>query len=137
VKGVSVGKQELEMAAELIDRFSGSFDIDKYRDGYRDALLKVIRAKHKGKEVRVEPEPEREPTDLMEALRASVEAVRSGGNAGRRNGSRGRARGGRKDSRNLERLTKEELGKRAKQAEIRGYSKMTKNELVDALRAAA
>jgi DNA end-binding protein Ku len=137
VKGVSVGKQELEMAAELIDRFSGSFDIDKYRDEYRDALLKVIRAKHKGKEVRVEPEPEREPTDLMEALRASVEAVGRGGNARRRNGDRGRARGGRRDSPDLERLTKGELGKRAKKAEIRGYSKMTKDELVDALRAAA
>jgi DNA end-binding protein Ku len=137
VKGVSVGKRELEMAAELIDRFSGSFDIDKYTDEYREALLGVIRAKHKGQEVHVEPEPEREPADLMEALRASVEAIRGEGNARRRNDGRGRPRSGREASRGLERLTKEELGKRAKKAEIRGYSKMTKNELVDALRAAA
>jgi DNA end-binding protein Ku len=143
VKGVSVGQRELEMAAELIDRFSGSFEIGKYRDEYREALLGVIRAKHRGQEVHVEPEREREPTDLMEALRASVEAARrdggSRGHSGRRNGARdGRKRSTTpKSSRELERLTKDELGKRAKQAEIRGYSKMTKDELVEALRAAA
>ena len=54
-RGVSVGKRgELEMAAELIDRFSGSFDIDKYRDEYREVTIEVIRAKRKGGQMRVE-----------------------------------------------------------------------------------
>ena len=47
-------KQELEMAAELIERFTGTSKPEKYEDTYRDALLDVIEAKRKGKEVHVE-----------------------------------------------------------------------------------
>jgi DNA end-binding protein Ku len=73
----SVSKEELEMAATLIDRFSGSFKPDKYKDTYRDALLKVIRAKQKGKGVHIErPAEVEEPPDLMEALRSSLETHR-------------------------------------------------------------
>jgi DNA end-binding protein Ku len=74
VERVRVGKRELEMAAELIERFTTSFDIGKYRDDYREALLAVIDAKRRGKSVDVEPEAEAEEApDLMEALRASLE----------------------------------------------------------------
>jgi DNA end-binding protein Ku len=74
---VSVGKKELEMAADLIDRFTGTWKPGRYRDTYRDRLLKVIRAKGKGKEVDVEPVPELEPPgDILEALRESVEAAK-------------------------------------------------------------
>jgi DNA end-binding protein Ku len=71
-------KGQLEMALELVERFSGKFDPDKYDDTYRNALLKVIRDKSKGKEVHAEttPEPEEAP-DLMEALRASIESARA------------------------------------------------------------
>jgi DNA end-binding protein Ku len=70
-----VAKGELEMAQQLIDAFSGDWKPEKYRDTYRDALSKVIKAKQKGEEVHVAAEPEEEgPTDLLEALRASVEA---------------------------------------------------------------
>ena len=63
------------MALDLIDRFRGPFEPEKYEDTYRSALLSVIERKRKGKEVHVEPQAEREaPTDLLEALRASVEA---------------------------------------------------------------
>ncbi len=76
-KRVKVEKRELQMATELIDRFSGDFDPSKYRDTYRDALLKVIRQKQKGKEIKV---PERQepstPDDLMEALRASLDEAK-------------------------------------------------------------
>jgi DNA end-binding protein Ku len=74
VERVRVGKRELEMAAELIERFTTSFDIGKYRDDYREALLAVIDAKRRGKSVDVELEVEAEEApDLMEALRASLE----------------------------------------------------------------
>jgi Ku protein len=78
---VKVPKAELEMATALIERFTGSFDPERYEDTYRDALLDVIKAKRKGKTVTSpEPEPDEEPTDLLAALKASVEAAkRSGG----------------------------------------------------------
>ena len=75
---VRVPKAELELATALIERFESSFEPERYEDTYRDALLKVIRAKRKGKTVMApEPEAEEEPADLMAALRASVEAATS------------------------------------------------------------
>ena len=74
---VRVGKEELEMAADLIDRFTGTWKPDRYRDTYRDRLLEVIEAKRKGKDVHVEEVPEREaPDDILTALRESVEAAK-------------------------------------------------------------
>ena len=120
-----VGKQELAMALDLIDRFRGPFEPEKYEDTYRNALLRVIDRKRKGKEVHVEPQAEREaPTDLLEALRASVEAHG-------RNGKRGRERNG-----SLAELSKAELERRARKAGIEGRSTMTKDELAEALETA-
>jgi DNA end-binding protein Ku len=71
-----VSKQELEMAAALIERFKGSFDPTKYSDTYTDKLRDVIKRKQKGETVTVEEPaaPEEEAPDLMEALRASIDA---------------------------------------------------------------
>jgi DNA end-binding protein Ku len=66
-----VPKEELELATALIERFTGTFEPEKYEDTYRKALLAVVRAKQKGKTITApEPEPEEEPTDLL-ALKAS------------------------------------------------------------------
>ena len=118
----TVGKQELAMALDLIDRFRSPFEPEKYKDTYRAAVLRVIDRKRKGKDVHVEPRPKHEePADLLEALRASVEAHRGKGRTGRRrNGS-------------LAGLTKGELDERARKAGIAGRSRMTKTELVEAL----
>jgi DNA end-binding protein Ku len=86
-RDVKVDRRELEMAAELIDRFSGRWEPEKYEDTYRDALCNIIESKREGKEVHVEAAPEPEaPPDLMAALRASIEAAhgRQGGDG--RNG---------------------------------------------------
>jgi DNA end-binding protein Ku len=70
-----VSKEELDMAASLIERFTGSFDPKKYKDTYTDRLLDVIKRKRKGEKIHVAPELEAEETpDLMEALRASLES---------------------------------------------------------------
>jgi len=73
----AVGKQELEMALNLIEGFSGKWEPQKYRDTYTNALRALVRAKLKGKDVHQAPdsEPEEVP-DLMEALRMSVQQVR-------------------------------------------------------------
>jgi DNA end-binding protein Ku len=72
----SVSERELDMALDLISAFSGKWEPKKYKDTYTAELKKVVRAKVQGKEVHRVAEPEEEPaTDLMEALRASVEQV--------------------------------------------------------------
>jgi DNA end-binding protein Ku len=119
-----VSAEELKMAARLIESFTTEWKPEKYKDTYRDELCAIIRAKRKGKDVHAAPEVEEEaPTDLLTALRESIE----------------RSRGGSRASRNgdLADLSKPELEQRAKQAGIEGRSKMTKAELVRALRRAA
>ena len=119
----TVPKQELAMALDLIDRFRGPFEPEKYEDTYREALLEVIDRKRRGEDVHAEAEPERgeEPADLLEALRESVEAHgRRGMASRRRNGSLGD-------------LSRDELERRARKAGIRGRSKMSKRQLATAL----
>jgi DNA end-binding protein Ku len=82
-KGIAPGKlkidqRELKMAESLIDQFRGEWDPKRYRDDYRQRLLKLIRAKQQGKTIQPpEPPSEDEAPDLFEALRASVEAART------------------------------------------------------------
>jgi DNA end-binding protein Ku len=93
VERVRIGKGELDLASELIERLSGSFDIGDYRDEYRQALLKVIDAKRRGKAVEVEAEPEpAEAPDLMEALKASLDARRGRARAHKERSTRSSAR---------------------------------------------
>jgi DNA end-binding protein Ku len=127
-KSAKVAKQELEMARQLIESLSGSFEPRKYEDTYRDALCEIIGRKRKGEEVHVDTgaeEEERVP-DLMEALRASLRA-----SEGRTNGKR---RGGGRNG--LTKLSKDELYERAKKADIPGRADMSKEELIEALEAA-
>jgi DNA end-binding protein Ku len=131
VEGVEVDERELAMAAQLIDNFAGDFDPGKYEDTYRDALCEIIKAKRKGKQVHHAAETEEAaPPDLLEALRASIAAAGTGSRGGSRR-SRNGSNGG------LEGLSKAELEKRAKKANIAGRSKMSKDELIEALSEAA
>jgi DNA end-binding protein Ku len=72
-----VRPQEIQMAEQLIANLAEPFDPAKYTDDYRANLMRVIKAKMKGKKVKLE-EPEREPQDagvidLMSRLRESLE----------------------------------------------------------------
>jgi DNA end-binding protein Ku len=75
-----VQKAEVEMAKSLVVNLSDKFDPEKYDDSYRKELLKLIRAKAKGKDL---PEPkeadEGEVVDLMAALRESVDRTKKQG----------------------------------------------------------
>jgi DNA end-binding protein Ku len=129
----AVSREELAMAAQLIDNFSGRFRPEKYKDTYRDALCKIIEAKRAGKEVHAAaPLEEDEPPDLLAALRASLDAA---GGGKRRSGSRNGGKRGANGK--LEALSKAELDERAKKAKIPGRSKMSKDELIEALSEAA
>lgn len=65
---------ELKMAVNLIDQLTTPFDISKYKDDYTDKLLKIIKAKSKGKAVPFKPMKVVHSTtkDLMEQLKASL-----------------------------------------------------------------
>jgi DNA end-binding protein Ku len=120
------------MAAQLIEQYRGEFEPEKFRDTYRDALCEIINAKRKGEVVHAPAVEEREaPTDLMAALRASVEAVQQ-----RRSGGRAPGRADGKRDGELEHMSKEELYELAKEADIPGRADMSKKELLDALKAA-
>lgn len=76
--GAAVEKRELDVAVMLIENLSAHFDPERYHDEYRQALLKVVEAKLANEPV--EKLPEREAagvTDLMAALKASVEAAQA------------------------------------------------------------
>jgi DNA end-binding protein Ku len=76
---VKVSDAELQMAFALIDMLQKPFEPEDYQDGYREALLELIRAKLEGKELPAEaPKPATEEVDLVAALKASVEALKAG-----------------------------------------------------------
>jgi DNA end-binding protein Ku len=65
--------RELQMAGKLVKSLKAKFEPQKYKDTYRDAVLKVIEAKGKGEEITApEPEEREESDDLMAALEASL-----------------------------------------------------------------
>jgi DNA end-binding protein Ku len=65
---------ELKMATQLISQLTTHFDIGKYKDTYTSKLLKLIKAKAKGK--KIAPSPLRvvhsTTRDLMSQLKASL-----------------------------------------------------------------
>lgn len=75
-KAAEVKPNEVKMAVSLIKQLSAKFDISKYKDNYADNLLKVIKAKAKGKSVdapkmRVAIDKKK---DLMQQLQESLNA---------------------------------------------------------------
>jgi DNA end-binding protein Ku len=66
---------EMKMAIKLIDQLSTDFNIAKYKDTYSDKLLKLIKAKAKGKPIKQSPLKivHSSRRDLAEQLRASLE----------------------------------------------------------------
>ena len=66
---------ELKMARTLVEQLADKWDPAQYTDEYRANLMKIIRAKMKGKTVDLKetPEPQQaEVVDLMERLRQSL-----------------------------------------------------------------
>ena len=75
-ESIEVSDRELQMANSLIEMLTSDFDFAAYKDNYREALLEIIRKKSEG-EVVMAPQPAAaKVTDLMEALRSSVEEAR-------------------------------------------------------------
>jgi DNA end-binding protein Ku len=74
-------KQELQMARMLVENLADKWDPSQYTDRYRENLMKIIKAKMKGREpdLHVEEEPQSaEVVDLMERLRRSLQHAGTG-----------------------------------------------------------
>jgi DNA end-binding protein Ku len=79
--GGEARKQELQMAATLIDAMTGDFDPEEYSDSYQEALRALIDAKASGRKTPSKAKkeaPKAKVINLMDALQKSVEA-REGG----------------------------------------------------------
>ena len=85
-----VRKPELDMARTLVKNLADTWDPSQYTDEYRENLMKIIKAKMKGKEAKLtaHDEPRQaEVVDLMERLRQSLQG---GAGAGARKSASGR-----------------------------------------------
>jgi DNA end-binding protein Ku len=70
-------RREVEMAGSLVEALAAKFEPAEYEDTYRAAVLQMIEAKAKGKQiVRKEPDAEPEESDLLAALQASVKGAK-------------------------------------------------------------
>jgi DNA end-binding protein Ku len=83
------GKKELTMAQQLIASMSDKWQPDKWKDEYRDALMKLIeeKAAAPGKKLTGTKTKGRKPTnvvDLVSVLQESINAQGSGGRAAKK-----------------------------------------------------
>ncbi|MFF9765555.1 Ku protein [Streptomyces sp. NPDC014636] len=158
---VKADSRELRTAEQLIDALTIDWDPRDYHDAYEERVKRLVEAKLKGEDVVGEPEPPEATNvvDLMEVLSRSVEQSRSRGGedgdgkraadrteaaprrkeAGRKEAPRRKEAPGRKKpprrrrTEDLASLTKAELYERATAADVPGRSKMTRDQLIDAL----
>ena len=73
-----VRKPELQMARTLVEQLADKWDPEQYTDEYRANLMKIIKAKMKGKkpDLKETAEPHQaEVVDLMERLRRSLQGA--------------------------------------------------------------
>jgi DNA end-binding protein Ku len=143
-----VGDRELKTAKQLIDSLSTDWDPKRYHDTYRERVLEIVKQKAEGKDI-VAPEKAEQPKvkDLLEALRASVEATKKGQRpkdamaASDSNGKSGRGKAKRSSRASaqpdFEEWSKDDLYEKAGELDIGGRSKMSKDDLVKALRKAS
>jgi DNA end-binding protein Ku len=74
---VKINPKELEMAKALIESLADSFDPSRYKDEYKEAVMRVVQAKIDGEVIEAPAVPQTAKVmDLMEALRASVAAAK-------------------------------------------------------------
>ena len=82
---VKINPKELDMAKALIESLADTFDPSRYKDEYKEAVMKVVQAKIDGEVIEAPSQPQTAKVmDLMEALRASVELAKKSRKTGGR-----------------------------------------------------
>jgi DNA end-binding protein Ku len=142
--------REVTIARQLIESMTTDWDPERYHDTYRERVEELIESKRNGEEIEAAaPAPRASKVvDLTEMLRQSVEQARGRkGGSGGGNGSSGRSRdagksraSSTKDSgpsqEDLSGMSKTQLAQLAGELEIPGRSKMTRDDLEQAVRQA-
>ncbi len=126
--------RELDTAKLLIESMSAPWDPVNYVDTYRERVEALIERKRNGEVVTIDvpSAPPSPALDLMAALQKSVEAART-----HRVGNRPNAARPARSAPASAELSKAELYEQATQLKVPGRSKMSRDELEDAVRAAA
>lgn len=77
---VNISKKELDVGLALISQYTSAFKIDQFKDEYTAELLKIIKAKAKGKRPTIKKmKPEKATSsDLYEQLMQSLNTSRKG-----------------------------------------------------------
>lgn len=129
-------QREMEMAGRLLDSLTTGWDPERYHDTYREQVLELVHRKAEGQEI-VTEEPEEagaEVVDLMSALEASLASTRGEDGAKRRSQAGSKRSGGASgSSSSLSSMSKEELYEEAQRQGVSGRSKMSREQLIDAL----
>jgi len=94
-----VRPQELEMAQMLVENLSRPFDASRYTDEYHANLMKIIRAKMKGKKLDLAEPEDRERTQVVDLVARLQESLALGKKRGAKSGAKKTARSGRTTSR--------------------------------------
>ncbi|MER5835303.1 Ku protein [Streptomyces sp. NPDC002130] len=155
--------KELDMALQLVDSLSGAWEPSRYRDTYQEKVRELVKAKAEGQEVAAADQaPEAtNVVDLMQALQGSIDQARGGRTkqpgssrkaarkpaagtskkaaagkappkaAAKASSTSRRERGDGKNE--LRQLSKAELYERAAEQDLPGRSKMSRQELMNAL----
>jgi DNA end-binding protein Ku len=76
---VTVSKKELDVGLALINQYAEDFDVSKFKDEYNDELLKIIKAKSKGKRATVKKlKPHKASSDdLYDQLLSSLKTKKA------------------------------------------------------------
>jgi DNA end-binding protein Ku len=100
--GRDIKKAELQMARTLVEQLADTWDPTQYTDEYRANLMKIIKARMKGKkaDLKAAPEPQQaEVVDLMERLRQSLQGAGKTGKTRPASGARKKKTAARKGKR--------------------------------------
>ena len=83
---IKIEKKELDMALNIIDQLTEKFEPEKYKDTYKDELLKIIKKKEKAPKGKKSKSDETDyklkqnktaADDLLAQLKASLEAIKN------------------------------------------------------------
>jgi DNA end-binding protein Ku len=120
-------KGKIEGAVAVIESLSAEWEPERHTDLFRERLEGVIEDKKKGKRIKA-PEQAEEPKpapDLMAALQETLDRMGPGSKKRKPRDSEGGP--------DLDELSREELYERAQDEDVPGRSKMSKDELIEAL----